>query len=428
GLRTGLSVHAATGGPVLVTGSAGNMNAAARPYMEAHVPIETVRDKVPGVGRNATLALRYNAIVIGADNDALNKDGTTRQMYENTGLVFANRLANAAPPGVLCVVTSPKDGKDWYDVLRDKGMLETAADYKIGMGFVDYNYAFARKPRAWELVPGTRYLSKLDIKPGINLVRSPIGTGKTHALIELLAESSSYLYSVQLQSLARNAAARLGCKLYSDKGVDVANEPYLSICLNSLPRLLEHGQLKPYEYFILDEFEQYLQRLTTDIDNKKLILESLEWLILNCEHVVLMDAQLGKLTKAFLSRLGFDIGLANQITNNYRVGTGRKVKVYGGANGYKQIMDAAISVLNAGGRAWISANSKKEVSKVHAHITAVTHKKGLEIKSDNSGDIENKAFFANVNVEQAKYDFIVTSPSTNTGVSIDSVDGYAAFD
>ncbi|MCP4702830.1 MAG: hypothetical protein GY862_39115, partial [Gammaproteobacteria bacterium] len=39
-----------------------------------------------------------------------------------------------------------------------------------------------------------------------------------------------------------------------------------------------------------------------------------------------------------------------------------------------------------------------------------------------------KAFFANVNEEAAKYDYIVCTPSVSTGVSIDSINGKAAFD
>lgn len=434
GVRTGLAIHASTGEPVICAMSASGLKTAIEPYLDYRVPIEPGKSYA-GVGKNATNDLRINTFVIGADNDKTDDLGIEKPLYENAGLVFANKAAAALARGkVNVLVTAPRGDGDWYDVLRDNGILETAKEYRERMAFANFNYAYARRPSD-DLEEGTRYLPPLELEPGVTLVKSPIGTGKTHALKDIAAKAQSFLYISHLQSLADYASKLLNLKLYSDKGVDVTNEPMLSICLNSLLRLSLGASVSPYEYVIADEIEQILRRMPT-IENKGIILTTLEFLVTKSKHVVFLDAHIGKLTKAFLKRLGVEYKL---IANNYKVGKGRTVKVYAGdQQGKKEILSAAVDTLNAGGgnagggnaggRVFISCNNKKEAHAVYTHLAANTHKKGLYISSDNSGDQTVKAFFRNPNVESSKYDFIVSTPSTNTGVSIDSVGGKPAFD
>jgi hypothetical protein len=302
---------------------------------------------------------------------------------------------------------------------------------------IDARLAFAREIREQKIrqfrsgrLP-QRYLGRLHIREGITFLKSPRNTGKTYSIGELVRGSESAIYIAHLVSLVSDACARLELHDYQDRqlrkaNLHVAEVPRIGICINSLYKLSEGGYTIPrYEYLIIDEVEQLLRRLCSpDIRHKKTILNTLVWLIKSCKYIVLADADLGQLTRKFIDRISSGRPCAN-IANTY-IDEGRKIRLYDSAEAVTKRM---VCALQDGGRAYVASNSKAEAERIFEFVKIqLPLKRGLYVSSDNNRDVAVVEFLSDVNKHQHKYDYIITTPSINTGVSINSTEGRAAFD
>jgi hypothetical protein len=94
-----------------------------------------------------------------------------------------------------------------------------------------------------------RFLPALKFEPGITLVKSPKGSGKTTALKHLIHEieenagkkgfPKSILLIGHRRALLREPAGRLGLAYYRDLGSITQNPSRLAVCLDSLPIFTE---------------------------------------------------------------------------------------------------------------------------------------------------------------------------------------------
>lgn len=131
-----------------------------------------------------------------------------------------------------------------------------------------------------------RSLPALKFEPGITLVKSPKGSGKTTALKQLIHEieenkgkkgfPKSVLLIGHRRALLREAAGRLGLAYYRDLGSITQNPGRLAVCLDSLPNFTEsyvyrYQGRRPYfrtdpafELIIIDESEQVFSHLVGD--------------------------------------------------------------------------------------------------------------------------------------------------------------------
>lgn len=164
-----------------------------------------------------------------------------------------------------------------------------------------------------------RYLPRLVYEPGITLVKSAKGSGKTDALRFMLSQirngqirsdlrSKDWPKSVLLighrQSLLREAAKNLGLHCYLDRG----EEPEglirtLAVTLDSLPKFNEakgKSASKAFDLVIIDESEQVLSHLFGETIKKGRGLErcfdSMHFEVANSKAVVALDADLGLVT------------------------------------------------------------------------------------------------------------------------------------
>lgn len=257
------------------------------------------------------------------------------------------------------------------------------------------------------------------------IIRSPIGTGKTETINRIIQECKpgKVLYISYLIGLAQDAAKRLGFEVYTDyQGVQdkdtakLTELQHLSICLNSLPKLLKGENLRTtFNIIVIDEIEQVIRRLTSNIADKLEVILALKELIKNCDNVIVMDAHVSQLTTNTLHRwIGKDI---NVILNKYKIGADRKILLYENAG---VLIRESIKFLKEGKKVFLVSNNKKELRGYYDLILEMCPgKKGLFNSGDNSGDIEVKDFFADVNLSSKKYDFICCTPSVTSGVSVD---------
>jgi Origin of replication binding protein len=162
------------------------------------------------------------------------------------------------------------------------------------------------------------FLPPFPYAPGITMVKSAKGSGKTEALKALLADIRAGRYlpgiarkerinSVLLighrQSLIREAAAKLGLRCYLDPDDTDRGMRTLAVCLDSLPKYNESSggrQPKAHDLVIIDESEQVLAHLLSDTIEKRYGIErcfdALMYEVANAKAVIALDADLGLVT------------------------------------------------------------------------------------------------------------------------------------
>jgi hypothetical protein len=162
------------------------------------------------------------------------------------------------------------------------------------------------------------FLPPFTYLPGITMVKSDKGTGKTEALKALLADirAGRYLPSIERkdriksillighrQSLIREAAAKLGLRCYLDADDTDGGMRTLAVCLDSLPKYNEsNGGRRPkaHDLVIIDESEQVLAHLLSDTIEKRFGIErcfdALMYEVANAKAVTALDADLGLVT------------------------------------------------------------------------------------------------------------------------------------
>ena len=266
----------------------------------------------------------------------------------------------------------------------------------------------------------SRYLPEMDFGPGIHLVKSAIGTGKT-AVVEALVKANpekSVLFTTHLISLVESAATRLGLCSYNECDEhDLQIESRLAICLNSLGKLTAVASLKDYDIVIIDEIEQVLARLTTHINQKPLVFSVLQHIMRNAKTLICLDAHLSKTTVQLIQATC----PVQSVTVHINLHTHEEKRGIILHDSGESVQLAAMKALDAGETAYLTFNSKADAFKTFATLQAAfPDKKGLCIASDNAGDPANQAFFKDVNAVSKEYDYLVCTPSVSTGVSIDN--------
>jgi hypothetical protein len=266
----------------------------------------------------------------------------------------------------------------------------------------------------------TRYLPTVDFDSGVHLIKSPIGSGKT-AMVEALVKANpkqSVLFTTHLISLVESAAARLDLCSYNEcDRYDLKMESRLAICLNSLGKLTTQGALNPYDIVIIDEIEQVLARLTTNIDQKPLVFSVLMHVMTQAKTLICLDAHLSRTTIQLIQSICNDKPVTIHLNTHVQPDE-RHIIFHDNA---ESVQLEAMRTLNNNQTAFLTFNSKAEAFKTFSAIqSALPEKKGLYIASDNAGDAANQAFFKDVNGESVQYDYLICTPSVSTGVSIDN--------
>jgi phage/plasmid primase-like uncharacterized protein len=423
GVATAASIHLATGEPVFAALDAFNLLPVCR-NLKRHYP------KTP--------------FILWADNDWQKAGLKTKfgHVLGNTGLIQANctafKLRNARVCTPDFTAFDPdliKDTTDFNDLHRLAGLesiintLPAQPDFELSLRhelhrFNRHAHGVLSPQQFTEGVKETyhcRYLPHDVFKrEGIHLVRSPIGTGKTAIVEQLVSQNpkQSILFTTHLISLVESAAQRLKLTSYNRcDNYDLQIEHQLAICLNSLGKLTAEGALRPYDIVIIDEIEQVLARLTSPIDQKPLVFSVLQHVMSQAKILICLDAHLSKTTASLIQRFCPDKPVTIHF-NDYEPDHKRQIYFH---DSQESLQMTAMLALEKGKKVYLTFNSKNEASKTwKAFNTAFPGKKGLYISGDNTGDAENQAFFNDVNAVSKQYDFLICTPSVSTGVSIDN--------
>lgn len=307
----------------------------------------------------------------------------------------------------------------------------------------------------------SKHLSINGIVPGIHLIKSAKGTGKTFLLSEIVThlkrpeirklhglKDDRTILIGHRQSLIKESAEKLHLECYLDTSEydtniihkyydgkiikSVSQKPeYYAICLDSISTRIKLRYEK-YGIVIIDESEQVFSHLMSE--HMKRPTENftiLSNLITNAKFVYCLDADLDQITMTgIITCLSHSRNLARYYLNkqieidakdiychlnNYKQ-LGRKIELFTGKN---HLADELLSSLASGQRCYVTSNSKKYIEGIYQSFSGkFPTKKFKLITSDSGSDPDVRTFIKNIKSDILNYDAIFSSPTIGTGIDI----------
>ena len=342
-------------------------------------------------------------------------------------------------------------------VLNNKGKENSHFTYQ-GLSVIDHGFETNMGKSNYHVYE-TKHIKFTGIIPGIHLVKSPKGTGKTHALAELttlfknptfrkeneISKDGRVILIGHRQSLIKESAEKLGLECYLDTGDYDFKREYLpssrhthgygkslkpmhyAICLDSLSSRINLGN-EQYDVIIIDESEQVFSHLLSKhmkrpTDN----FSTLSSLIKSAKYVFCLDADLDKVTitgvLSCLQNTSNNQSLGNKFTfeklfchlNTYKPPT-KNIEVFSGKH---HLLDELRASIGRGERCYVTSNSKKDVKGWYASFSgAFPTKKFKLITSDEGDDPDVREFLRNIKTDILTFDAVFCSPTIGTGIDI----------
>jgi hypothetical protein len=306
-----------------------------------------------------------------------------------------------------------------------------------------------------------RFLPGIIYEPGITLIKSPKGSGKTQVLVQLLQDIRAGRYkqgierkdwpkSILLighrQTLLREAAAKLGLHCYLDQPTDSEGMRTLAVCLDSLPKYSEAYVARfdgtkpiferdpPFELVIIDEVEQVLSHLLSDTLQQRRGIErcfdALLYQVARAKAVIGLDADLGLVTAHAMRtmrpadwesrcRIVYNAPIVPKVKRTLRLFKGKKA-----------LEQELIDAVRKGQRCFVTSNSKKLVDTVYKMILNECGE-GVSVRKitrENSRDAAEIQFVKHIKTEILKVQVLICSPSLGTGIDITFPDGECLVD
>lgn len=338
----------------------------------------------------------------------------------------------------------PSSHEDDYDfnafdrLLRIDNKLEPSANAAATL-----ERYFPPKPRTEHYQQ--EHLPAIGYSPGIILVKSPKGTGKTKALEKLVADVLADKYPAKTpkaekirsillvghrQSLIREASKRLGLKCYLDNEPSSGKIETLAVCLDSLDRLTRKransrgGDKRAFDLVIIDESEQVLAHLVGETISKGNKLQpayhALEFQIKNAKAVIALDADLSLVTTHALQAMRPD-DWSRRCKVIYNKPAPPRIDRTVEILKHREPLERDLfDAIRRGEKCFVASNSKKDCEVI---VEMLRKEFGGELRifsitSDNSRDARSVHFLKNIKEEILKYDVLVCSPSLSTGIDI----------
>jgi len=257
------------------------------------------------------------------------------------------------------------------------------------------------------------------LQPGIVMVHSPKGTGKTARLRSLLRNSKSVLLIGHRRALIRQTCRQLGlhCYLDDDSGPAADRPSRYGICLDSLARIPPKAR---FDVVVLDESEQVLAHfLSSTMDrgggSRDRIFVEIRRLVRQATTVIALDADLGWVTFRSLSRMD-ERKDKHLWLNEAKPGEGKAIQIF---DAEPHLIAELKQAVAGGKRCFVISNSKMKMAKLAAAIFDEFPKRRIiTITSDTANNDEVKEFIAAPASSAARYDIVFASPSIGTGVDI----------
>jgi Origin of replication binding protein len=306
--------------------------------------------------------------------------------------------------------------------------------------------------------------------PGINLIKSPKGSGKTHALSKIVSsfKNSDFRDFIGLkdervilighrQSLIRESAEKLGLECYLDTGAfdtkrasaedeiysssQLTLKPqYYAVCLDSLHNRILLNQ-ESYGVVIIDESEQVFSHfLSEQMKFPTSNFEVLSHLIRRAKYVFCLDADLDTITLAgviscmrhskvqerdSIRKETLQLKTISCHLNVYKP-TERQLNLYVSRN---HLLDDLRKSISGGKRCFVTSNNKKFIQGLFIAFSKTYGSKAFKLIVSGLGDDEKIGFFLkNIKTEILNYDAVWASPTIGTGIDITFPNNEAKID
>ncbi|MEM8831828.1 MAG: plasmid replication protein, CyRepA1 family, partial [Cyanobacteria bacterium P01_G01_bin.19] len=348
-----------------------------------------------------------------------------------------------------------------WDSSLAKGVDDLIID--CGREYLERAYAEALDLETWKAKSWTqltystdleidnRYLPEFDVPPATKLIgiKSPKGTGKTKALSQVVAKAiargQKILVIGHRVQLVKDLCQRFSLPYVSDVDRSDNNALGYGLCIDSL-----HGssqaKFDPENWsnslVIIDEVDQVLWHTLNSSTCKERRVEILKCFkilmqnVLACEgQVYVADADLSDIALDYLISLS---GLELQpyiIKNVWHSDRQVSWQVYNyGGKSPKQLVSNLETYIQQGGKPFVCLSAQKLTSKwstqtLEAYLQQkFPHKKILRIDSESLADRAHPAYGCIAKLEEIlwQYDIVVSSPSIETGISIDLKDCFTS--
>ncbi len=270
-----------------------------------------------------------------------------------------------------------------------------------------------------------KFLPEIPLQPGLTLIGSRKGSGKTKQLERISYECQTRGLSVLLighrQALIHSMACRLGltCYLHSDDGKlknNLPNDRY-AICVDSMGKLLK-PHVHRYDVVIVDEAEQVLRHITAadTLKNKRRhCYQLLCHYLRQAQSVLLCDADLGAITIEAMYQVVDSNTPCRFYLNDYRP----SLKHYDLYADDKHLIADMLAAIGNGGRHYVATNSRRKAKALHAAVTtAYPDKKVVLVTAEHAADAATQRFIDNIKAEFLAVDVVIASPTLGTGIDI----------
>lgn len=312
----------------------------------------------------------------------------------------------------------------------------------------------------------SRFVEIDEFKPGLTMIKSPKGSGKTQSLTDIIESTFYRHHAITLEefefsdddegpptqwetgkrvllighrrALIRSMCQRLNLNCYLDEknpGINHNSWDFrkrYGICLDSIKKIDTWYDELTYDLVIIDEVEQVLAHLLAETSRDAAgYLDHLYEIVNRAASVIAMDADLGWTSFLTLNSMrnsnnAYRSSYQNNIyINEYQV----ENKVFDVYDSKSEIIAKIYSDVADGKKVFVSTNSKKQVDRLSLALENKMPEKALmTITSDNSGSQKVIDFIADIKNESKKYDVVISSPSLGTGVDITFSDDEDFYD
>lgn len=273
-----------------------------------------------------------------------------------------------------------------------------------------------------------RYLDGVPFQPGITLIKSPKGTGKTRYLEKVIEKCRRQRLSVLLighrVALLQANAKRLGLRFYQEEHANHGSSyapisDHYAICVDSMATLLQPNEHK-FDVIILDESEQVFSHLAAESlgDRRRKCFLLIKHYIAKARSVLALDADLNRITLSALTSFDYsnkDVPIF-PFLNKYKL-DGEKLHLYVSEN---HLFAELIDAIKSGKRCYVSSNSMTKIEELAEKIANDfgDRVRYQVITSKTSQTDAVRHFIANIKTEILTYDVVLASPSLGTGIDI----------
>jgi phage/plasmid primase-like uncharacterized protein len=246
-----------------------------------------------------------------------------------------------------------------------------------------------------------------------------MGGNKTNTMVALSQIiDGNKAYITHRVSLVKDASVRLKFDDYQEvKFLSSKREIDLTLCVNSINNFDVSTHFK---VLFIDEARQVLEHVSNgSVEKRSTVFNQLILAIENANLIVVSDADLNDFTVEFF----------NKYKNGKNLNIIKQTPKEGGKNYYilnshdisrnhilKDLMD--------GKRGVVASTSENQADQTYKHLVenGINEDRILLLKSENKGDIAQKAFLAKPTIEAEKYDCVIYTPVIGSGVSIEFSD------